>query len=210
MSSRSGACDRSRARGPAPAPAGSTRDTSRGVGSVALSDTAGRRRPVETRLWGERELRAAVCERSPCVRWASRALGERALAPSRSLATGPPGAARHPLARRLAAGTDSSHGVTEPLIAPRPASDPGLRGERTEYRCATCGYGVIVSDPPRACPMCKTHTWDPLTRKPLAHADRLGTDAGGGRARRPPTAPATGTAVKIERGRRHRRPALRE
>jgi hypothetical protein len=67
--------------------------------------------------------------------------------------------------------------VAGPLIAPLLADDPGATSGRTEYRCAGCGYGVIVSDPPRACPMCKTHRWDPVVREPLAHPDGLGTDA---------------------------------
>jgi hypothetical protein len=48
---------------------------------------------------------------------------------------------------------------------------------RTEHRCATCGYGIIVSDPAPPCPMCQMNTWDPVVREPLAHPDRLERDA---------------------------------
>ena len=30
-----------------------------------------------------------------------------------------------------------------------------------EYRCVSCGYGVVVSRLPEACPMCRQPMWQP-------------------------------------------------
>ena len=51
-----------------------------------------------------------------------------------------------------------------------------LRAGRKELRCAACGYGVILTRPPRACPMCQTSTWDEIGWRPFsesAHASSL-------------------------------------
>jgi hypothetical protein len=66
--------------------------------------------------------------------------------------------------------------VIAPLAARLLDDDTGL-SSRAEHRCAACGYGIIVSDPVPACPMCQTNTWDPVTREPLAHPDRPGRGA---------------------------------
>ena len=63
--------------------------------------------------------------------------------------------------------------MTAPLGAPLLATDAAPSSARAEHRCAACGYGVVVSDPLPACPMCRTNTWDPIVRAPLAHPDRL-------------------------------------
>jgi hypothetical protein len=67
--------------------------------------------------------------------------------------------------------------VTRPLIVRLPDVDADLTGGRAEHRCAACGYGIIVSDPPPACPMCQSNSWDPVMRKPLAHSDRARPDS---------------------------------
>ena len=67
------------------------------------------------------------------------------------------------------------HAVTGPLIALALAESGGW-SDRAEHRCAACGYGIIVSDPVPACPMCQTNAWDPIMREPLAHPDRPATE----------------------------------
>jgi hypothetical protein len=60
---------------------------------------------------------------------------------------------------------------------PEPARVPDRETERAEHRCRTCGYGIVVSDPPPACPMCQSTSWEAVGRKPLAHPDRSAPDA---------------------------------
>jgi hypothetical protein len=67
--------------------------------------------------------------------------------------------------------------VTGLLIAPLPAADTDPTSGRAEHRCGACGYGVVVSDPLPACPMCQSHNWEPTLRQPLAHPDRSGPNA---------------------------------
>ena len=43
---------------------------------------------------------------------------------------------------------------------------------RAEFRCAACGYGIVVDDPSRTCPMCQATAWDSITRAPLGYPDR--------------------------------------
>jgi hypothetical protein len=52
----------------------------------------------------------------------------------------------------------------------RPCSAVGLEGKSVtvasprvsgEFRCATCGYGIIVNGAPPTCPMCRTTSWNP-------------------------------------------------
>jgi len=33
------------------------------------------------------------------------------------------------------------------------------QGNRVEIRCARCGYGTVVTSPPRRCPMCGGDGW---------------------------------------------------
>jgi hypothetical protein len=49
--------------------------------------------------------------------------------------------------------------------------DPGPESGRPEHRCAACGYGVVVSDPPPTCPMCRANRWDRVVSEPAAQAD---------------------------------------
>jgi hypothetical protein len=43
-----------------------------------------------------------------------------------------------------------------------------------EYRCAECGYGVVVVGALPACPMCRGSVWEPTARDPFAPAARRG------------------------------------
>ena len=40
------------------------------------------------------------------------------------------------------------------------SAGPGRKGKRDEYRCAACGYGIIVSGQPPGCPMCRELRWE--------------------------------------------------
>lgn len=46
-----------------------------------------------------------------------------------------------------------------------------------EYPCAACGYGMVVEDPSRNCPMCQATTWDSVTFAPLGHPEVGGPGA---------------------------------
>lgn len=39
---------------------------------------------------------------------------------------------------------------------------------RSDYRCASCGYGVVTIDVPPACPMCGGSTWDHAEWRPFS------------------------------------------
>lgn len=38
---------------------------------------------------------------------------------------------------------------------------------RSDYRCASCGYGVVAIDTLPTCPMCGGSTWDPAEWRPF-------------------------------------------
>jgi hypothetical protein len=40
------------------------------------------------------------------------------------------------------------------------AAGGGRKGKRTEYRCAACGYGIVVYERPPSCPMCRKPRWE--------------------------------------------------
>jgi hypothetical protein len=42
----------------------------------------------------------------------------------------------------------------------------GRRGKRAEYRCAGCGYGIIVYGQPPSCPMCREPRWEHVEWRP--------------------------------------------
>jgi hypothetical protein len=64
------------------------------------------------------------------------------------------------------------------------ASAPALDGARlaeeaatrqgSEFRCRSCGYGIVVRRLPELCPMCGSHAWDltPADASRPAGADR--------------------------------------
>jgi hypothetical protein len=45
---------------------------------------------------------------------------------------------------------------------------------RSDYRCASCGYGVVAIVVPPACPMCGGSTWDHAEWRPFSAAEPLG------------------------------------
>jgi hypothetical protein len=44
----------------------------------------------------------------------------------------------------------------------------GRRGKRAEYRCASCGYGIIVYGQPPSCPMCREPRWEHVESRPFS------------------------------------------
>jgi rubrerythrin len=53
-------------------------------------------------------------------------------------------------------------GVDEPVAGERLSVQAGTPA-RGEYRCASCGYGVIVQTTLPRCPMCGAESWRPDT-----------------------------------------------
>ncbi len=61
------------------------------------------------------------------------------------------------------------------LIPPRPAkgtilvmpaSSPRLgQPVKLELRCTECGYGVVVTNPPEFCPICRSTSWTPVSAR---------------------------------------------
>ncbi len=45
--------------------------------------------------------------------------------------------------------------MTALLFTAKPERPVGRGG----FRCGSCGYGVVVSVPPPACPMCQASVW---------------------------------------------------
>jgi hypothetical protein len=50
------------------------------------------------------------------------------------------------------------------IVAPR----RGRKGKRAEYRCAACGYGIIVYGQPPRCPMCSEPRWEHVEWRPFS------------------------------------------
>ncbi len=48
------------------------------------------------------------------------------------------------------------------------AAGRGGKGKRAEYRCAACGYGIIVYGQPSNCPMCSEPRWDHVEWRPFS------------------------------------------
>ncbi len=44
----------------------------------------------------------------------------------------------------------------------------GVGERRVELVCAECGYGVVVTSVPPACPMCHATTWDLPAWRPFS------------------------------------------
>jgi hypothetical protein len=47
------------------------------------------------------------------------------------------------------------------------AAGRGRKGKRAEYRCAACGYGVVVYGQPPRCPMCSEPRWEHVEWRPF-------------------------------------------
>jgi hypothetical protein len=48
------------------------------------------------------------------------------------------------------------------------AAGRGRKGKRAEYRCAACGYGIIVYGQPPRCPMCREPRWEHVESRPFS------------------------------------------
>jgi hypothetical protein len=68
------------------------------------------------------------------------------------------------------------------------AAGGGRKGKRAEYRCAACGYGIVVYGRPPGCPMCSEARWEHVEWRPFS---RLLDDH---RSQRRPQAPSLPTA----------------
>lgn len=48
------------------------------------------------------------------------------------------------------------------------AAGGGRKGKRAEYRCAACGYGIVVYERPPGCPMCSEARWEHVEWRPFS------------------------------------------
>jgi hypothetical protein len=48
------------------------------------------------------------------------------------------------------------------------AAGRGRKGKRAEYRCAACGYGIVVYGQPARCPMCTEPRWEHVEWRPFS------------------------------------------
>ena len=48
------------------------------------------------------------------------------------------------------------------------AAGRGRKGKRAEYRCAACGYGIVVYGQPPSCPMCSEPRWEQVEWRPFS------------------------------------------
>ncbi len=39
-------------------------------------------------------------------------------------------------------------------------TDTSMSESRSDYRCPSCGYGIVASELPARCPMCGSAEWD--------------------------------------------------
>ncbi len=44
----------------------------------------------------------------------------------------------------------------------------GRKGKRAEYRCAACGYGIVIYGRPPGCPMCREARWEHVDWRPFS------------------------------------------
>lgn len=42
------------------------------------------------------------------------------------------------------------------------------KGQRAEYRCASCGYGIVVCEQPSSCLMCSEARWEHVELRPFS------------------------------------------
>jgi hypothetical protein len=55
---------------------------------------------------------------------------------------------------------------------------------KAELRCAKCGYGVIATEAPEACPMCQAASWEPVPWRPFSRLTEFPSHSTTARARR--------------------------
>jgi rubrerythrin len=48
------------------------------------------------------------------------------------------------------------------------AAGRSTKGKRAEYRCAGCGYGIIVYGQPPSCPLCREPRWEHVEWRPFS------------------------------------------
>jgi hypothetical protein len=61
-------------------------------------------------------------------------------------------------------------------LVPEAGDSAGRKGKRAEYRCAACGYGIVVyGRPPEGCPMCSEGRWEHVEWRPSAVREPVGT-----------------------------------
>ena len=48
------------------------------------------------------------------------------------------------------------------------AAGRGRKGKRDEYRCAGCGYGIVVYGQAPNCPMCREACWEHVDWRPFS------------------------------------------
>ena len=75
------------------------------------------------------------------------------------------------------------------------AAGRGRKGTRAEYRCAACGYGIVVYGQPPSCPMCSEARWEHVEWRPFSQLlDDLALPVGTRSQRRRLHAPSSPTA----------------
>jgi len=75
------------------------------------------------------------------------------------------------------------------------AAGGGRKGKRGEYRCAACGYGIVVHRRPPGCPMCGEARWEHVEWRPSPSLlDELALPFGTRSQRRRLQAPSSPTA----------------
>ena len=71
----------------------------------------------------------------------------------------------------------------------------GRKGQRAEYRCAGCGYGIVAYGRPPGCRMCSEARWEHVEWRPFSQLlDDLAFPFGTRSQRRPLQAPSPPTA----------------
>jgi hypothetical protein len=78
------------------------------------------------------------------------------------------------------------------------AAGGGRKGKRAEYRCATCGYGIVVYERPPGCPMCREARWEHLEWQPFSQLDGLDLPVGTRSQRRRLRAPFSPIAERAD------------
>jgi hypothetical protein len=75
------------------------------------------------------------------------------------------------------------------------AAGGGRKAKRADYRCAACGYGIVMYEQPPGCPMCSEARWEHVEWRPFSQLfDDLALPVGTRRQRRPLPTPSSPTA----------------
>jgi rubrerythrin len=57
---------------------------------------------------------------------------------------------------------------SDPELRALVAAGRSTKGKRAEYRCASCGYGIIVYGQPPSCPLCREPRWEHVEWRPFS------------------------------------------